>query len=49
MDYKNLIKDGITMVLPMCFETIVNHKSDIAKLKGDIIECGVWKGGFSIF
>ena len=49
MDYKNLIEDGITMVLPMCFETIVNHSDDIAKLKGDIIECGVWKGGFSIF
>lgn len=49
MDYKNLIEDGVTMVLPMCFETIVNHSDDIAKLKGDIIECGVWKGGFSIF
>lgn len=49
MDYNDLIKDGVTMVLPMCFETIVNHKNDISKLKGDIIECGVWKGGFSIF
>ena len=49
MNYKNLIEEGVTMVLPMCFETIVNHESNIAKLKGDIIECGVWKGGFSIF
>jgi len=49
IDYKNLIEDGVTMVLPMCFETIINHKENIAQLKGDIVECGVWKGGFSIF
>ena len=49
MDYTELIKTGVTMVLPHCFETIINHEQTISKLKGDIIECGVWRGGFSIF
>jgi O-methyltransferase len=49
MDYNELINAGVTMVLPHCFDTINNHKHEISKLKGDIIECGVWRGGFSIF
>jgi len=49
MDYKDLIEDGVTMVLPHCFETVIRHQNIIADLKGDIVECGVWKGGFSIF
>ena len=49
MNYKDLIEEGITMVLPHCFETIIRHQNTIADLKGDIVECGVWKGGFSIF
>ncbi len=49
MDYKDLIEEKITMVLPHCFETVIRHQNIIANLKGDIVECGVWKGGFSIF
>lgn len=49
MNYKDLIEEGITMVLPHCFETVIRHQNTIADLKGDIVECGVWKGGFSIF
>ena len=49
MDYKDLIEEKITMVLPHCFETVIRHQNTIANLKGDIVECGVWKGGFSIF
>ena len=49
MNYKDLIDAGVTMVVPHCFDTINNHKQSISALKGDIIECGVWRGGFSIF
>ena len=49
INYQDLIKDKVTMVYPECFETIVNHKENISKLDGDIVECGVWRGGFSIF
>jgi hypothetical protein len=46
---QNLIDNKITMVRPDEFKTIFNHHSEISKVDGDIVECGVWRGGFSIF
>jgi O-methyltransferase len=44
-----LINDTVTMVTQERFETIINHTNKISDTKGDIVECGVWKGGMSIF
>jgi hypothetical protein len=47
--YKDLIKQNITMVSDERFENILKYKNDVLNLKGDIVECGVWAGGMSIF
>jgi len=51
--YKDLIQDlidnKITMVRSEGFKTIFNNYDIISKIDGDIVECGVWRGGFSIF
>jgi hypothetical protein len=47
--YKDIIKQNITMVSDERFENILKYKDNISKLKGDIVECGVWAGGMSIF
>ena len=31
------------------FDTIFRHFNNINKLNGDIVECGIWQGGMSIF
>lgn len=57
MDLKkinNLITDIVdvnrfSMVSKPLFETVTRNYYNINRLQGDIIECGVWKGGFSVF
>ena len=45
----SLIENKITMVFDFNFETVLHHYDSIKNLEGDIVECGVWRGGFSIF
>jgi hypothetical protein len=44
-----LIKKIHSMVAKYMFNTVVRRYEEINKLDGDIVECGVWRGGFSIF
>ena len=46
---QDLIDNKITMVRPDEFKTIFKHYENISKVEGDVVECGVWRGGFSIF
>ena len=46
---KYLIDNGITMVNPREFQTVLDNFNKICKLEGDVVECGAWRGGFSIF
>jgi len=46
---QDLINNKITMVRPDEFQTIFKHYPKIFEIEGDIVECGVWRGGFSIF
>jgi len=45
----DLIDNKITMVNPNEFQTIFKHHLKISEVEGDIVECGCWRGGFSIF
>lgn len=45
----NLIKEELTMVFKHKFETVLRNFENINSLEGEIVECGTWKGGFSIF
>lgn len=44
-----LINNEVTMVSEERFTTVINHKEQILTTPGDVVECGVWKGGMSIF
>lgn len=45
----DLMTNKVSMVFKENFETLINHRENIAKIHGDIVECGCWRGGFSIF
>lgn len=44
-----IIQDNLTMISKERFNSILSYSNAIAKLSGDIVECGVWRGGMSIF
>lgn len=46
---EDLFENKITMVGPIAFSTVLRNFHNISKIEGDIVECGVWRGGFSIF
>ena len=46
---EEIIREGITKVSLERFETIIRHFDKINAVEGDIIECGVWKGGMESF
>jgi|694.fasta_scaffold07733_26 O-methyltransferase len=46
---EEIIREGITKVSLERFETIIRHFDKINAVEGDIIECGVWKGGMGVF
>ncbi len=45
----NLISNQISMVDAGRFHTVLRNFDKINSVKGDIVECGVWRGGMSIF
>jgi O-methyltransferase len=46
---EQIIESKTSMVLPELFQMPIRHFDKINSLEGDIVECGVWKGGYSIF
>jgi O-methyltransferase len=46
---EDVINKQLTMVGKECFDTVIDLQQDIRNLEGDIIECGIWRGGFLIF
>jgi O-methyltransferase len=51
--YEELINDiinsKITMIEKEIFKMPLRHFDKITNIEGDIVECGVWRGGYSIF
>lgn len=46
---EDIISNTVSMVHKDNFTTILTHKDTLDKIEGDVIECGCWRGGFSIF
>lgn len=46
---KSLRENNITMILDEGFNVVNKFKDHVANLEGDIVECGVWNGGMSIY
>ena len=44
-----VLNKGCSMVSKERFDTIFLYQEKIKQIEGDIVECGVWRGGFSIF
>jgi len=47
--FERIQADGLTKVTAERFECIDRISPEIVNLEGDIIECGVWKGGMGIY
>jgi O-methyltransferase len=45
----DLITNQITMISEERFKCIRIYKNEIESIDGDIVECGVWRGGMSIY
>lgn len=45
----DLIENKITMIEKELYLTCLRNFDKINSLEGDIVECGVWRGGYSIF
>lgn len=46
---EHLIDNGITMLWKELFDMPIRNFSKMSAVDGDIVECGVWRGGASIF
>jgi O-methyltransferase len=46
---QDLLSQNTTLVSKERFDTILRNQQVINEISGDIIECGVWAGGMSIF
>lgn len=42
-------KNKVTMVSEPLFQTTIRNYYNINSIQGDIVECGVWRGGYSVF
>ena len=45
----DLIDSGVTMVWKELFDMPLRHFDKIDAVEGDIVECGVWRGGYLIY
>ena len=50
LDLKNSKKDKLSMISPQCLWAAISSAKYVIEndIPGDIVECGVWKGGCSI-